>query len=206
MADDADQEPTDDARPPAGEGPSDSSLLRQVRQGDKEAAQLLYERYIGRLRALAKAWHPADLNGRVDADDIVQSVLGSFFRGVLHGSYDVPAGEEIWNLFLVITLNKIRAKGQYHRAAKRDIRQTAGGEGIDQLPSELRSDNEATALLRMSVEEVLDRMTKDQSRIIRLRMEDHGVEEIAKMVGRSKRSVERILQEGRVRLGELLKD
>jgi RNA polymerase sigma factor (sigma-70 family) len=125
---------------------------------------------------------------------------------VLHGSYDVPAGEEIWNLFLVITLNKIRAKGQYHRAAKRDIRQTAGGEGIDQLPSELRSDNEATALLRMSVEEVLDRMTKDQSRIIRLRMEDHGVEEIAKMVGRSKRSVERILQEGRVRLGELLKD
>jgi RNA polymerase sigma factor (sigma-70 family) len=125
---------------------------------------------------------------------------------VLHGSYDVPAGEEIWNLFLVITLNKIRAKGQYHRAAKRDIRQTAGGEGIDQLPSELRSDNEATALLRMSVEEVLDRMTKDQSRIIRLRMEDHGVEEIAKLVGRSKRSVERILQEGRVRLGELLKD
>jgi DNA-directed RNA polymerase specialized sigma24 family protein len=37
-------------------------------------------------------------------------------------------------------------------------------------------------------------------------MEDHGVEEIAKLVGRSKRSVERILQEGRVRLGELLKD
>ena len=206
MAGDADRGPIDEARPPADADPSDGSLLRQTRHGDKEAARLLYERYIGRLRALARACHPVDLNGRVDADDIVQSVLGSFYRGVLQGTYDVPAGEELWKLFLVITLNKIRAKGQFHRAAKRDVRQTAGGEGIDQLPSSLRTDSEATAVLRMSVEEVLDRMPKEHAGILRLRMEDHGVEEISLIVGRSKRSVERILQDGRDRLGKLLYD
>src|SRR5205823_10618843 len=123
--------PADDARSRNDDGPSDGSLLRNFRHGDQDAARLLYQRYAERLRALARAKSSPDLAGRVDDDDIVQSVFGSFFRGVIHGAYDVPAGEELWNLFLVITVNKVRAKGAHYRAAKRDVRQTSGGEGID---------------------------------------------------------------------------
>ncbi len=49
-----------------------------------------------------------DLAGRVDADDIVQSVFRTFFRRVAKGDYEVPDGEELWKLFLVIALNKVR--------------------------------------------------------------------------------------------------
>lgn len=206
MADDVNRGAADEARTRPDDGRSDGTLLRQFRHGDQEAARLLHVRYAGRLRALARARKSPDLAGRVDDDDIVQSVFGSFFRGVIHGSYDAPAGEEIWNLFLVITLNKIRAQGAHHRAKKRDVRQTVGDVGIDQSPDAPSSDNEASALLRMSIEEALGTLPEQYGRAIRLRMEGYEVAEIAEALGRSKRSVERILQEARSRLGSLLDD
>jgi RNA polymerase sigma-70 factor (ECF subfamily) len=204
MADDAPPVPADDARSRADASPSDGSLVRQFRHGDQHAATLLYRRYAERLRALARSRSSPDLAGRVDDDDIVQSVFGSFFRGVARGSYDVPDGEEIWNLFLVITLNKIRAKGAFHRAAKRNVRLTVGDERIEQSPDPLSSEGQAYVTLKLAVEEALDRLPSRHVEAVRLRMEGHEVAEIARAIGRSKRSVERILQEARDRLGALL--
>src|SRR5262249_5101279 len=149
MADNTDRDPADAARLPTDDGPSDRSLLRQVRRGDQEAARLLYRRYAHPPRALARARAPPGFAGRGGDDDIVQSVFGSFFRGVIHGSYDVPAGKELWHLFLAITLNKIRAKRVYHRAAKRDVRQTSGGELIDRSADVLATDGQAADVLRI---------------------------------------------------------
>ena len=38
---------------------------------------------------------------------------------VRQGDYDVPAGEELWGLFLVIALNRLRAEEKFQRADKR---------------------------------------------------------------------------------------
>ena len=206
MAEEANRGSADDARFRDDDDLSDGSLLRHFRHGDQEAARLLYQRYAERLRALARAKSSPDLVGRVDDDDIVQSVFRSFFRGVIHGSYDVPAGEELWNLFLVITVNKVRAKGAYHRAAKRDVRLTSSEAAIEKVFDPLASDGQAVAFLRMTVEEALERLLPEQEKAIRLRMENYEVVEIASRLKRSKRTVERLLQEGRVRLGELLND
>ena len=186
--------------------PSDHSLLREVRNGDQDAATLLYYRYAHRLRALAKATKYPDLASRVDCDDIVQSVFESFFRGVSRGAYDVPAGEELWHLFMVITLNKVHAKGVYHRAAKRDVRLTTSDEGIHRQPDPMSNGDTATVLLKMAVEESLSRLPAEHKRVVELRMEGHEVAEIARRTERSKRSVERILQECRAMLASLLKD
>ena len=188
----------------AGQEPSDHSLLQRFRRGSQGAGELLYHRYAHRLRALVQARHSPDLARRVDLEDIVQSVFGSFFRGVQRGFYDVPVGEELWHLFLVITLNKIRAKGVYHRAAKRDVRLTVGGDAVDQYPDGLESDNDAYVLLKLTVEEALDRLPPPHKLVVQLRIEGNEVAEIAQKTGRSKRSVERILQECRGRLSRLL--
>src|SRR6478672_1608798 len=119
---------------------SDRSLLRRLRSGSEDAATQLYLRYAHRLRGLVKAQSSPDLARRVEAEEIVQSIFGSFFRGAGNGYYDVPGGEDLWKLFLVIALNKIRAKGAFHRAAKRDIRMTAGA---DELESASTEDNMA---------------------------------------------------------------
>jgi RNA polymerase sigma-70 factor (ECF subfamily) len=198
--------PTDEPHEPAVRAPSDRSLLRRLRGGSEDAATQLYLRYAGRLRALARTRFAPDLAPRLDVEDIVQSVFGSFFRGACRGDYDVPAGEELWKLFLVIALNKIRAKGAHHRAAKRDVRVTAGGEGLDRLAAEsaAEQDEVAYAILRMTIDEALERLPEQHRRMLILRVEGFEVEEIARQVGRSKRTVERVLQECRAKLAELL--
>src|SRR6516225_2129441 len=116
--------------PDPDESFSDRSLLRRFRAGQEDAATQLYLRYAGRLLALAQAQCAPDLAPRVDPEDIVQSVFRTFFRRAAQGHYEVPEGEELWKLFLVIGLNKIRATATFHRAAKRDVGVTASGEAF----------------------------------------------------------------------------
>ena len=204
MTEEVPRDSEDGPRSDSGEEPSDRSLLRRIRHGNQDAAGVLYHRYAHRLRALVQAKRSSALASRVDHEDIVQSVFKSFFRGVNGGSYDVPAGEELWHLFLVITLNKVRAKGVFHRAAKRDVRLTVGDEEIDGSSGGLRTNRDAYLLLKLAVEEALDRLPPQHKLVTQLRMEGEDVAEIARKTGRSKRSVERILQECRQKLGHLL--
>jgi RNA polymerase sigma-70 factor, ECF subfamily len=184
---------------------SDASLLRRYKGGEQDAATRLYVRYAERLRALATAQASPDLKQRVDPDDIVQSVFRTFFRRAAEGQYDVPAGDELWKLFLVIGLNKVRAVAAYHKAARRDVRQTsAGGEYDKALDATPASDDEALTTLRMTVDELLAPLSPSHREIIDLRVAGHEVAEIAARTGRAKRSVERILQEFRRKLHGLI--
>ncbi|HYV37834.1 MAG TPA: sigma-70 family RNA polymerase sigma factor [Gemmataceae bacterium] len=182
---------------------SDNSLLRRLRLGSEDAATQLYIRYAQRLRALAKAKASPALTRRVDIDEIVQSVFGSFFRGANNGYYDVPVGEELWKLFLVIALNKIRAKGAYHRAAKRDMRVTQGGQFLEEC-LETDQDSAALSFLRLTIEDALEQLPPQHRQMMTLRIEGCEVAEIAERTGRSKRTVERVLQEARKKLTSLL--
>ena len=180
---------------------SDKSLLARVREGSQDAATTLYDRYAQRLMALAKARCAEDLAARVDAEDIVQSVFGSFFRGAAQGMYDAPSGEEIWGLLLVIALNKIRAKGAHHRAAKRDVRKTVSNDALGDSGLEPpASDEAAQALLRMVIDEVVSKLPEGHREVVRLRIDGHEMSEIATKTGRSLRTTERILQEFRARM------
>jgi RNA polymerase sigma-70 factor (ECF subfamily) len=117
----------------AGDPPAaiDASLLRLYQTGEQAAATELYRRYADRLLRLAAGQTGPDVAARADAEDIVQSVFRTFFRRAAFGEYELPAGDELWKLLLVIGLNKVRAVAGHHKAAKRDVRQTAGGAAFD---------------------------------------------------------------------------
>lgn len=184
-----------------GERPaSDRTLLRKLQVGESDAATQLYLRYADRLRVLAGNQLAPDLSTRFDADDVVQSVFRTFFRRVVDGHYDVPAGEELWGLFLVIALNKIRSAAAFHRAGKRDVGRT---EGLQENPGAVRPENqEALLMLQSVIDELLDELPEVHQQIVLLRIEQHRISEIARTTQRSKRSVERILQQFRARLSE----
>jgi RNA polymerase sigma factor (sigma-70 family) len=186
---------------------SDHSLLRRFRRGSQDAATQLYVRYVHRLRALVRTKCSSQLTRRVEPEDIVQSVFRRFFRRVLQGDYDVPPGEELWGLFLVIALNKIRAEEAFHRAGKRDMRLTiADGEAERLLAAQPGEDDAAYAALQLTIDEALERFSPQQRLMIELRIQGHEVAEIAHQTGRSKRSVERGLQEVRAGLRALLEE
>jgi RNA polymerase sigma-70 factor, ECF subfamily len=184
---------------------TDQSLLRRFRSGQADASTLLYLRYADRLNALATRQSSPDLARRVAPDEIVQSVFRTFFRRVVQGHYDVPDGEEIWKLLLVIALNKVRAAAVHHRAAKRDMGRTTAGPSYDRAMETAQGrDETALTVLRLVIDEILSGLDATRKRIIEMRIEGHEVAEIGEAVQRSKRSVERVLQEFRTRLGALI--
>jgi RNA polymerase sigma-70 factor (ECF subfamily) len=190
---------------PSREVISDQSLLRRIQSGQSDASTQLYLRYAQRLQALVASKSSPDLARRVDAEDIVQSVFRTFFRRAALGDYSVPEGEQLWKLLLVIALNKVRAEGAYHRAAKRDVRQTVGGEAFQQAIESARGNDEiALATLRLVIEDLLAGMPEVNRRMIELRIEGTEVKEITELTQRSKRTVERVLQSFRARLEALV--
>jgi RNA polymerase sigma-70 factor (ECF subfamily) len=193
--------PSDLQAAPGGSTSSDRSLLARLRRGQQDAATELYLRYAQRLRALVRARCSSQLARRLEPDDIVQSVFRRFFRRVLQGDYDVPPGEELWGLLLVIALNKIRTEETFHRAGKRDVRLSAQPADPSLLETCAVDDS---ALLEVSVEDILSQLPPSYRELVELRIQGHEVAELASRTGRSKRTVERILQDVRSRLRQLL--
>jgi RNA polymerase sigma-70 factor (ECF subfamily) len=172
---------------------SDHVLIHRFRMGDEDAALQLYYRYADRLLRLAAQNTPAELTPRFDPEDIVQSVFRTFFRRAAKGSYEAPEGDELWKLLLVMALNKVRARGAFHRSGKRDIRKTKPFPA-EESQFDPQNAEEAKSILCMSVEEMIQRQPASHHAIIRHRIDGMEVQAIAELENRSKRTVERILQ------------
>lgn len=186
-------------------GLTDGSLLRRFRTGDQDAATAIYVRYARRLQSLAARQAGDDLSPRFDAEDVVQSVFRTFFRRASAGYYEVPAGEELWRLLLVLSLHKVRDLAVHHRAQKRDVSRTWSVDNADSPAGELTADDRlAYDSLRLVVAGLVSDLPESNRRIVDLRIEGHEVDEIAKRSGRSKRTVERTLQQFRDRLRQLI--
>lgn len=181
---------------------SDAELLARYRGGDQAAAALLHEKYVSKVTSLARQWMSEDLKPRVDADDVAQSVFRTFFRRVAGGQYDAPDQEELWRLLLTIALNKLRNSASYHRAAKRGVARTVNFSA----ETESGEDNESEVIVKLLVEELLGRLGPAQRDLVRMRILGCSVDEIALASKRSKRTVERTLQEFRLLLGSALED
>jgi RNA polymerase sigma-70 factor (ECF subfamily) len=186
---------------------SDHSLVRRFRDGEQDAATALYCRYARRLQQFARRQISPVMAPRFDPEDVVQSVFRTFFRRAQTGCYNAPPGDELWQLLLVLALNKVRTLATHHRAGKRDVSATVQTE-LHSL-SQLTNDSQHAApllILRMVIDEVLHEMPAASQQIVVLRIDGCLVPEIAEKTDRSKRTVERVLQNFRQRLAKLIND
>jgi len=178
---------------------TDGSLLRRLAAGQENAADALYRRYAERIRSLARARLPAHLLARADPDDVVQSVFRAFFESARRGLYQVPDGQTLWHLLVVVTVNKVRSLHAHHAAARRDARLTIAWDPADGDPAAPEVD-----LMELAVRDVLQHLPTAERAAVELRLEGYEVSEIASRTGRSKRAVERSLQKARTHLTELI--
>ena len=186
--------------------PADRELLVELRNGNEKAATQLYKRYVDRLKALAEKNTGKDLGKRFDPEDVIQSVFRCFFERARNGLYDVPNGGDLWPLLLVIALQKVRAYGSHHRAGRRDVRRehgTGAQETVRHAVQRVKLE-EPQSLLKLIAEETLEHLPPLHRQVARWRLEGFDHEEIAQKAGRSKRTIERLFQECREILQELL--
>jgi RNA polymerase sigma-70 factor (ECF subfamily) len=104
------------------EADSIPDLVGRLREGDPRAAEQLVAAYAQRLTRLAEQHLSRRLAGRLDGEDVVQSVFRTFFRRSAQREFQIDSSDAIWHLLAKITLLKARAKGRHHSAEKRDVR------------------------------------------------------------------------------------
>jgi RNA polymerase sigma-70 factor, ECF subfamily len=180
---------------------SDHSLVIQVRAGNEDAATEIYERYSNRIFGLVRSKMADGLMAQVQPEDIVQSVFKSIFRGVAAGGYDAPEGGTLWQLMAVVAIHKVRRNASLRQAQKRDSRRTEAFETTEEPePTSPGSYQEFEVAIRESIEN----LKSSEQEIVLLRVQGFTVEEISDRLGRSRRSIERILQAVRMKLSEQL--
>lgn len=174
-----------------------------VRDGDEAAAEVLYDRYARRVFGLVRSKLGSRLGAMTEPEDIVQSVFKSMFRGMQSGNYDAPPGSTLWNLLAVIAVRKLSNKANHHAAQRRDAsRNVSLDDEHDGVESAI--DAASAEFLELCIRESLDLLRPIHRKILSLRIQGHSVDEIRDLTGRSRRTVERSLQNSRAVLAESL--
>lgn len=176
-------------------------LLARFQDGDDEAAEAIFHRYTHRLCGLARNRISEAMQRRVDADDVVQSVYRSFFtRAQNKDAFQIERSGDLWRLLAAITVNKVRRKARFHRQEKRSIDREHSGFSSGSLSAEgLReladgpSEPDAVAVVD-ELEAVMATFDERQRKMLELRLQGHSLEEISDEVGRSQRTVRRLLE------------
>jgi len=178
--------------------------LGDLKAGDREAAQPLWDRYFQRLVVLARARLRAMHMGTADADeeDAALSAFDSFCAGVERGRFpQLSDRDNLWSLLVTITKRKTLDQAQRQRRQKRgggrlrneaDLAGSPGGGpgmGLEQLVGE-EPTPEFAVLVAEEYDNRLEALEDETLRQIAIwKLEGYTNEEIAARLGCALRTV-----------------
>lgn len=100
----------------------ENEFLDRISHGDPSAAVELDHRYRQRLCRLVQRALDSSIRQREDPEDVVQTVLRTYFRRAARGEFQIADSSDLWALLALITRRKILKRAKYHGAAKRETR------------------------------------------------------------------------------------
>jgi DNA-directed RNA polymerase specialized sigma24 family protein len=168
-----------------------TQCYRRLQQGDAEAAAGLWQRFLPRLRGLAKKTLAGRPQRVADADDAVQSAFVSFFQQVEQGQVGTDLNrDDLWNLLGVITVRKSQRQVRRETAAKRGGGKTVGEESLplDQLIGQVPAED-----FDLACEELLLGLDEELRAIAVRRLLGYRNREIAEELDCTERKIERKL-------------
>jgi len=178
-----------------------SSWLARMRDAEPGFECALVDRYTTRLLELARQRLPDRVRRRVDPEDLVQSVYRSFFRRLKEGRFSFADSGDLWRLLAAMTFQRATKAVRFHQQQRRDVRRERP------MPKENDSQQAEMAIadrqpgpgdvvaLFDSLERLLEQLPDKYREIAVLQLEGHSVDEIARAVKRSRRTVFRALAE-----------
>jgi RNA polymerase sigma-70 factor (ECF subfamily) len=171
-------------------------LMDRLQQGDSEAARQVFERFAERLLEVARRRLHRRLRRKLDPEDVLQSVFRSFFGRQAGGGFALPSWDRLWGLLVVLTVRKCGRRAVHFRAGRRDLTREMSSASDFDLPSPEPSPQEVLQLTEC-VHQLLARFHGQQREMIVLRLQGSTVAEISTQLGRSERSVQRVLKRAR---------
>jgi RNA polymerase sigma-70 factor (ECF subfamily) len=170
--------------------PSDEALVRRIREGDGDAATVLFDRHVESLRASARARMSAAVRAKVSGSDVVQEAYLAAFCGL--GAFE-DRGEGSFAAWLrQILENKLRDEARrFTEAAMRDVgREVAlddlGGAALPARGADTPSSYAIAAESAGAVQRALESLSDDDRALLRL-VDHEGLTfvEIGARLGRS---------------------
>ena len=184
--------------------PSFQRLLSRIGRNDGQAvADMVVERFAGRLAGLAARKMSQRLQQRVGPEDIVQSVFATFFRQHNGGHLEVRDWESLWGLLARIAVWRICRHAEHNTAARRSQDREVPAElAFEELQ---REPSPADVLVAEEMHRQLMSRLAEKYRPIAQQIFD-GVthEEIARAQSTSLSTVERVHRRARECLAEML--
>jgi RNA polymerase sigma-70 factor, ECF subfamily len=179
-----------------GEAESVPGIVKRLNDGDPVGMDELFTRFAGRLTRVAEAHLSRKLAGRVDGEDVVQSVFRTFFRRSAEGEFHIDGSAQLWRLLVKITLRKARAKARHHTAGRRDVRAEVAVDGDGWLAEAVARDPGPleAAILVDQIETLLEGLPPLSCFVLDLRLQGLGPSEIAPRLGVSRQTVYRTLK------------
>jgi len=181
--------------------------IGRLRDGDEDAAAEVFDRFVSRLICLAQARLDSRLRRKVDPEDIMQSVFRSFFVRQREGRFELDGWDSLWSLLARITLRKCGRRITAFHAACRDVRRETVLPASDEESQRHREaigrepTPDEVASLTETVEQLMRGLDERQRQMVVLRRQGHTVSEISQEVGRTERTVHRVLAHVREALG-----
>ena len=182
-----------------------TDLLPLLPAGDDRAARAIFDRYSDRLVRLAGRHLSQRLAGRVDPEDVIQSVFRTFFRRGAGGEFQFDGSAQLWQLLVKITVLKARAKARFHTADRRDAgKQWAPADGFDPATSEPGPDE--AVILVDQINALLRGLPPVYAQVLGLRLQGRNVTEVADELNLSRQTVHRALNLLQDRLAAMTPD
>jgi RNA polymerase sigma factor (sigma-70 family) len=187
--------------------PDDSCLLlmSRLRSGDDDAAARLFDRFAAQIIHLARRQLHDALRRKLDPEDVLQSVLRSFFLRCRDGQFHVANWDNLWGILMVMTVRKCGRAIEFFQAERRDLRRekamAAGGSTARPLPLPSTTPTpEEAAMLAELLERLMRGLSASDREILTLHLQGHTTAEIGARIGRAMRTVRRSLDRTRHRL------
>jgi DNA-directed RNA polymerase specialized sigma24 family protein len=97
-----------------------SEWVGQIKNGDEDAAQKLWERYFRRLVGLARKRLPGNARGDADEQDVALNALASVFRAFEEGRFhQLNDRDGLWRLLVTVTVRKAEWQRRHATGLKR---------------------------------------------------------------------------------------
>jgi RNA polymerase sigma factor (sigma-70 family) len=168
-------------------------LLQLYQDGQSEAATAIFDKYVGRLIALAASRIGPKLRRRIDAEDVVQSAYRSFFVHAKDGHYQLDRSGDLWRLLASVTLNKLYGQIEKQTAEKRSIDREEPGE----IHAASAAAPEPSAVEIVAIVEqlqlVINDLSPDERLVLTSRLRGDSDKEISESICKSERTVRRLL-------------
>jgi RNA polymerase sigma-70 factor (ECF subfamily) len=161
-------------------------------------------RFGQQLLHLAKTKLDRRLAARIDEQDVLQSVLRSFFVRHAQGQFAFESWSEVWGLLALMTKRKCIKQAQVHFADCRDVRRNSGlaCTGERELAQAVISEPMPAGgvLLAEASDRLWAELTEREKDVLALALDGRTIEQIGAELNRTQRTVRRLLARVRERL------